>query len=879
MSRPTREAVTALPRTAFVRWFASPAGQRVMAAGPFIALGLVLLMMWSIVAWFSIVYPQRLLEEYKQELRASASAAGAQTEAVLRDAEGNLRTLDLWLLERAQRDPLNDASLVQLTEALRDTSRGLVELMLGTPDGKLYHLPAQAGQPFVELPAADFIGLLASNSAEGTVLGQPLRLREGGRQFLPLAMRMSAPAGELQIAIALVDLIQLAQLLQPYAHGGEGTVALVRSDGLGLLRRPELAGFVGRNVFEIVPKSRQTLAADADTFLSDGSVTDGHTRLASYETLKSFGVKVVVAQGLGAMLGNHGEQRKLVLLLSSTGTVVALLITLALARMHREAREHDAMLLASSHASPLGLFRCDAQGRMTYANETYLRLHGFGPEAIESGWQSLLPDAERAIAREHWRDLISRGEVVNFVRPLRRPDGELRLFAIRTAPLLVNGRVVGAAGTVDDVTERVAQRKAETTLHAIYHQTPDYVAQFDLEGRLLYLNPAGRQRLDLGPDAPLEGVTFRRFFSGSAPERFLDALPPEALLQGHWLGHSAVLDPHGHETPMASTILVHKNERDQPETVSVILRDISALLLSQRERERSEAMLKAVAEAATTMISVLDLDERFLFFNRAFAERFGVRREDWLGRPMRELLGDEAYAEIRPMLLAALSGHHAHTEHTLKDRSTPVIIELNYAPLQRDSGEIEGTIGIGRDITAIKAEEARLRDASQTDPLTQLLNRHGFALRADEQLAHARQHNGLLTLIYLDLDRFKPVNDQHGHPVGDALLRAVAGRLRHTLRPQDLVARLGGDEFAVLLPALQTAGDAETVAAKLVRAILQPFGIRDLEISIGVSVGYCVAVGGSADLELMEAEADAKLYEAKRAGRGCYRGSVLAGDS
>jgi diguanylate cyclase (GGDEF)-like protein/PAS domain S-box-containing protein len=879
MSRHTREAATALPRTAFVRWFGSPIGQRVVAIGPFIALGLVLLMMWGIVAWFSIVYPKRLLDEYKQELRASASAASAQTEAVLRDAEGNLRTLDLWMLTRGPRDPLNDASLVQLAEALRDTSRGLVELMLGTPGGKLYYLPAQADQTFTELPSADFIGLLSSSSAEGTVLGQPIRLEADGRVFLPLAMRMSAPAGELQIAIALIDLIQLAQLLQPYARGSEATVALVRSDGLGLLRTPELAGFVGHNLFDREPRGRQILAADADTFLSSGSVTDGRARLASYETLKRFGIKVLVAQGLGATLGSHGEQRQVVLVLSSIITVVALLITLLLARMHRAAREHDAMLLASSHASPLGLFRCDAQGRVIYANETYLRLHGFGPEAMELGWLSLLPEAERAAAREHWRQLICSGEAVNTVRPLRRPDGQRRLFALRTAPLLVNGRVVGAAGTVDDVTERMAQRKAETTLYAIYHQTPDYVAQFDLEGRLLYLNPAGRLRLGLSPEAPLEDVDFRRFFSGSAPEHFLDALPPEALQQGHWLGHSAVQDPHGHETPMASTVLVHKNERDQPETVSVILRDISALLLSQRERERSEAMLKAVAEAATTMISVLDLDERFLFFNRAFAERFGVRREDWLGRPMRELIGDEAYAETRPMLLAALAGHRAHTEHTLTDGPTPVIIELNYAPLRRNSGEIEGAIGIGRDITAIKAEEARLRDASQTDPLTQLLNRHGFALRADEQFAHARQHNSLLTLLYLDLDRFKPVNDQHGHPIGDALLRAVAGRLRHTLRPQDLVARLGGDEFAVLLPALQSPGDAEVVAAKLVRTLLQPFGINHLEISIGVSVGYCVAAGGSADLELMVAEADAKLYEAKRAGRGCYRGGVLASNT
>ncbi|NNC27448.1 GGDEF domain-containing protein, partial [Salinisphaera sp. USBA-960] len=123
--------------------------------------------------------------------------------------------------------------------------------------------------------------------------------------------------------------------------------------------------------------------------------------------------------------------------------------------------------------------------------------------------------------------------------------------------------------------------------------------------------------------------------------------------------------------------------------------------------------------------------------------------------------------------------------------------------------------------------------------------------------------------------KFKPVNDQHGHPTGDALLKAVALRMRHALRPGDLVARLGGDEFAVLLPQLHGAGDAATVATKLLRALSTPYHIGDLVLEIGVSIGYCVAPGGSS-LETMVASADAHLYEAKRAGRGRFQGGEIA---
>ena len=176
-------------------------------------------------------------------------------------------------------------------------------------------------------------------------------------------------------------------------------------------------------------------------------------------------------------------------------------------------------------------------------------------------------------------------------------------------------------------------------------------------------------------------------------------------------------------------------------------------------------------------------------------------------------------------------------------------------------------------MTDARREEARLRLASQTDALTQALNRAGFEDGARRVLAAPAGQR--VALLCLDLDKFKPVNDQHGHPTGDALLKAVALRLRHALRPADLVARLGGDEFAVLLPQLHGSDDAATVSAKLLQAISAPYHIGELELEIGVSIGYAVATTGSVGLEALVAPAHASLYAAKRAGRGCFRGGEL----
>lgn len=204
-------------------------------------------------------------------------------------------------------------------------------------------------------------------------------------------------------------------------------------------------------------------------------------------------------------------------------------------------------------------------------------------------------------------------------------------------------------------------------------------------------------------------------------------------------------------------------------------------------------------------------------------------------------------------------------------------IELSYAPLLSDAGTIIGAYGVARDVTEVKQEQMRLLKASNTDPLTELLNRAGFSAYVDAALRRASDRGELVALLYMDLDRFKPVNDEYGHPVGDALLKAVAGRLRHALRPQDLVARLGGDEFAVFLHHVAKPEDARVVADKLVHALAMPFRIGALELRIGASVGFCVQWAREVRIDALVMQADEQLYRAKRAGRGQASGSLCAG--
>ncbi len=156
------------------------------------------------------------------------------------------------------------------------------------------------------------------------------------------------------------------------------------------------------------------------------------------------------------------------------------------------------------------------------------------------------------------------------------------------------------------------------------------------------------------------------------------------------------------------------------------------------------------------------------------------------------------------------------------------------------------------------------------DPVTDLANSRLFEDRVTQSLSISRRSGTKLALLFVDLDRFKLVNDSHGHKVGDELLRAVAERLLVTVRAEDTVARIGGDEFGILLQGMADASHAELVATKVVAALGMPFVIRGLTLSIGASVGVTSFPEGADTYDSVISRADSAMYRAKSDGRGRF---------
>lgn len=170
----------------------------------------------------------------------------------------------------------------------------------------------------------------------------------------------------------------------------------------------------------------------------------------------------------------------------------------------------------------------------------------------------------------------------------------------------------------------------------------------------------------------------------------------------------------------------------------------------------------------------------------------------------------------------------------------------------------------------LKRAEAKLLHLANYDPLTHLPNRSLMVDRLQQGMAQSRRNNSLLAVCFMDLDDFKPINDRHGHNVGDALLMAMADRLSDAVRAGDTVARIGGDEFVILLSSLRDINEVEPAVDRILQSVSQPFNVQGLELAVSASIGLTVFPLDEAEGNVLLRHADAAMYEAKQRGRNRF---------
>ncbi|HBP0350739.1 diguanylate cyclase [Pseudomonas aeruginosa] len=282
--------------------------------------------------------------------------------------------------------------------------------------------------------------------------------------------------------------------------------------------------------------------------------------------------------------------------------------------------------------------------------------------------------------------------------------------------------------------------------------------------------------------------------------------------------------------------------------------------------EHSEARDRAILQSMRDGYFEMDVDGVILTVNPALCQLLGQTRETLIGHPYYELLGEDDLARARQPFQRAMQSGAGKTFAIPLQRADGSLgyFEATVSLIHDLQGELRGYRGIVRDVSDQIAYQQQLLEMAYRDPLTGLGNRKAFDEQLGQALLRAGSGGSELALLYLDLDRFKEVNDRFGHDIGDALLRTVAERVRSTLRQPDKAYRLGGDEFAVLLEDSQE-NNPQRLAERLLAALVQPIALNGERIDfVTPSIGIALYPWHAGDAEGLVRAADSAMYEAKR---------------
>lgn len=375
-------------------------------------------------------------------------------------------------------------------------------------------------------------------------------------------------------------------------------------------------------------------------------------------------------------------------------------------------------------------------------------------------------------------------------------------------------------------------------------------------GRALYANRPISTLMDREPLVVDADAELASFTTDSLSYRASDLLRGFIVTEGgRYLGVGTVLG-----------LLQAANETNR--------RGVEALATAKADVERAQTFMTAIVEAMPSMVFVKRADDhRYVLLNRAGEKTLGFSRDEVIGKTDADFHSPELaalYVERDRDVLESGEVRVVEEDHVPRKDGGVAILRTKKIALCNADGQPEYLLGVSEDIAERKRAEAQIARLAHYDPLTDLPNRVLFQKHLSDALARRARKGDQLAVHFIDLDRFKTVNDTLGHPLGDALLREAAERLRSCVREGDTVARLGGDEFAVVQTGLSDMAGATRLAGRVVEAMAAPFDLQGHQVVIGASVGVAAAPSDGEDADELLKKADMALYRAKADGRGAF---------
>jgi diguanylate cyclase (GGDEF)-like protein/PAS domain S-box-containing protein len=426
---------------------------------------------------------------------------------------------------------------------------------------------------------------------------------------------------------------------------------------------------------------------------------------------------------------------------------------------------------------------------------------------------------------------------------------------------------------VEDLTElkEVEEQlgKERATFFSILENSPDGIILVGSDGRFSYVNPEFTHITGYTAEDVPDG---RQWFQKAFPDSKYRKLVVDAWKEDEQSGRRgrdfafkiACKDGKVKDIEFRSTNI-------EDGSAVTVMTDATELRKTERALKESEEKFRSLFESSRDAIYIATGKGSFIDVNQAFIELFGYTKDETL-----KLNAKVAYLtdEDREKFKQAMKENNfiRDFEIRLKKRDGTVIDCLLTVTSKRgEGGKVTEYQGIVRDITERKRTEEMIKHMAFHDALTDLSNRSLFNDRLTMAIAHAERFQERVAVMMLDLDKFKEVNDTHGHSVGDLLLQAVAGKLGKQTRKGDTIARMGGDEFMLIFTDLKQTDDVHAIADKILEDFQNPVAISNQILPITTSVGIAIYPDDGEDIDTLVKNADIAMYKAKKTGRNKYQ--------
>jgi diguanylate cyclase (GGDEF)-like protein/PAS domain S-box-containing protein len=586
------------------------------------------------------------------------------------------------------------------------------------------------------------------------------------------------------------------------------------------------------------------------------------------------------------MAGVSGEQRwihvKAVPAFDDLGAVVGMYVVshdiheVKQAQAALAAREEELRFFADN--IPEAIVYMDLERGCTFVNNLYLESRGFTREQTIGHFpEDVYPEPVMELLRPHLAR-VTLGFESSFERLMRLPDGEQRWVRVRLTPRKDSQGVVrGYYAVSTDIHEIKAAQAAiedkERQLRSVIDSVPTPMCYVDDGTHYRYVN-----------DAFLEYI-------GRRADEVIGHTVREVLGDERWV----LLEPVVERVRTGETLAVERLVRFadgrsrwmivrlSPRFIDGIYRgyyattsDIHEQKLVEQELRRANTVLSAHFDNTPLAVIEWDTEMRIVRWSGQAEKIFGWSAAETLGRTLqgwRHIYEEDCESAVS-MIRALFEGRERHAtllyRNYRKDGSV-IWVEWHNSALRDENGRVISILSLAQDVSSRIQAEERLQFMATHDGLTGLPNSVLLNDRLEAALARSHRAKTRVGVMFLDLDRFKDVNDTLGHRVGDALLKELARRIRGVLRQSDLLARISGDEFIVLLEDVPEPAAPEHVARKILDEVRRPFHVEGHEIHVSGSLGLAVHPEDGADGETLLKNADAAMYHAKELGRNGFR--------